>query len=160
MTISIDWGQKIIHIEKEDLTFVQSTPETWELDLDDFRLALKALESSPAGMPYPKTHNHNTETQLAGITFARMITILEPYTITFEDGQYAVNLVGANSNLADKVNLNQVSVRSQNSAGLIGGAEGIAETLLDSQISDEPEEGSVEEAIKKAMEYAKIAMLK
>jgi len=35
-----------------------------------------------------------------------------------KDGQYAVNLVGANSNVGDVVNVNQVSVRSSNSAGL------------------------------------------
>jgi hypothetical protein len=44
--------------------------------------------------------------------------MINNYTVTFEDGQYAVNLVGANSNIADVVNVNQVSVRSANSAGL------------------------------------------
>jgi hypothetical protein len=53
------------------------------------------------------------------VQLARVIEILEPYTITFEDGAYAVNLVGANSNVADRLNLNQVSVRASNSAGLI-----------------------------------------
>jgi len=50
---------------------------------------------------------------------ARVVEIINDYTITFEDGQYAVNLVGANSNVADRVNVNQVSVRASNSAGLI-----------------------------------------
>ena len=44
--------------------------------------------------------------------------MINGYTVTFEDGQYAVNLVGANSNVGDRVNVNQVSVRSANSAGL------------------------------------------
>ena len=74
---------------------------------------------SPEGITWLKTHNHNTEVLLGGLTYARVIEILEPYTVTFEDGQYAVNLVGANSNVGDKVNVNQVSVRSANSAGLI-----------------------------------------
>jgi hypothetical protein len=39
--------------------------------------------------------------------------------VTFEDGQYAVNLVGANSNIPDKTNVNQVSVRAFNTAGLV-----------------------------------------
>jgi hypothetical protein len=47
------------------------------------------------------------------------VVIVNGYTITYEDGQYAVNLVGANSNVADNVNVNQVSVRSANSAGLV-----------------------------------------
>jgi hypothetical protein len=48
-----------------------------------------------------------------------VIEIINDYTVTFEDGQYAVNLVGANSNIADRVNVNQVSVRAANSAGLV-----------------------------------------
>jgi hypothetical protein len=102
------------------MTLVQSTPvEIYELQLDGFRLTLKDLEDDFEGMPWTKTHNHNTEVTLGGLTFARVIEILAPYTVTFEDGQYAVNLVGANSNVGDVVNVNQVSVRSQNSAGLI-----------------------------------------
>jgi hypothetical protein len=56
---------------------------------------------------------------LAGIILARVVELINSYTITFEDGQYAVNLTGANSNIADKVNVNQVSVRASNSAGLV-----------------------------------------
>jgi hypothetical protein len=63
---------------------------------------------------------------------ARVIEIVNDYTITFEDGQYAVNLLGANSNIADRVNVNQVSVRSANSAGLIqaGTALSISEQAM------------------------------
>ena len=56
---------------------------------------------------------------LGGLTLSRVVEIIAPYTITFEDGQYAVNLVGANNNIADKTNVNQVSVRSSNSAGMV-----------------------------------------
>ena len=55
---------------------------------------------------------------VGGVILARVIQIINGYTVTFEDGQYAVNLVGANSNVGDVVNVNQVSVRSANSAGL------------------------------------------
>lgn len=121
MAITIDWGNTyVISIPKADLTLIQSTPtEIRELNLNTFRLALKDLEDSEDGMSFPDTHRHNTEVTLGGLTFARVIEILSPYTVTFEDGNYAVNLVGANSNVGDKVNVNQVSVRSQNSAGLI-----------------------------------------
>lgn len=118
--ISIDWGTKVIYIPKSFLTLVQSTPtEIYELDLNIFRLALKDLEDSENGMSFLDTHRHNTEVTLAGITYARVIEIINGYTITFEDDQYAVNLIGANSNVADNVNVNQVSVRANNSAGLI-----------------------------------------
>jgi len=120
MAVSIDWKTFVIYVPKDDLTLVQSSPtEIREMDLNWFRLELKALEAGAPGMPFTKTHEHFPEVQLGGLTFARVIEILDPYTVTFEDGQYAVNLVGANSNVGDVVNVNQVSVRSNNSAGLI-----------------------------------------
>ena len=121
MAITIDWGNTyVINVPKADMTLVQSTPtEIRELDLNVFRLELKDLEDGENGIPFLDTHIHNTEVTLGGLTFARVIEILDPYSVTFEDGQYAVNLVGANSNVGDKVNVNQVSVRSNNSAGLI-----------------------------------------
>lgn len=120
MAITIDWPNGIINVPKADLTLIQVSPfEIRELDLDWFRLQLKDLEDSDDGMPFQKTHNHNTEVTIGNLTLSRVIEILDPYTVTFEDGQYAVNLVGANSNVGDKVNVNQVSIRSSNSAGLI-----------------------------------------
>jgi len=102
------------------LTLIQAVPtEIRELDLNVFRLALKDLEDGEDGIPHPDTHQHNTEVTVGGLTLARVIEIINGYTVTFEDLQYAVNLVGANSNVGDVVNVNQVSVRSQNSAGLI-----------------------------------------
>lgn len=120
MAITIDPLTYVINVPKADLTLIQSSPtEIRELNLNAFRLDLKDLEDDQQGMVMVKTHSHNTEVLLGGITYARSIEILEPYTTTFEDGQYAVNLVGANSNVGDRINVNQVSVRSQNSAGLI-----------------------------------------
>lgn len=117
--ITIDWANSIIHVPRDILTLIQSSPtEIRQLNLDEFRLELKRLENTSEGMAWPKTHNHNTTINVGGVILARVIEILEPYTVTFEDGQYAVNLVGANSNVADRVNVNQVSVRSSNSAGL------------------------------------------
>ena len=120
MAITIDWGTRVIYIPRNDLTLIQSSPvEIRELNLNWFRLQLKDLEDSEEGMIFPDTHRHNTEVSLGGLTFARVIEIINDYTLLFEDGQYAVNLVGANSNVGDRVNVNQVSVRSANSAGLI-----------------------------------------
>lgn len=119
MSITIDWKEKIIYIPKEDLTLVQSIPtEIRELNLNWFRLQLKALEDTEVGMFFPDTHIHYPEVQVSGLILARVIEITNGYTITFEDGQYAVNLTGANSNVGDYVNVNRVSVRSNNSAGM------------------------------------------
>lgn len=120
MTLSIDWGTRVITVPEADLMLVQSSPTTiYKLNLNTFRLWLKDIEDSEEGMPHPDTHRHNTEVLLGGVTYARIIEMINGYTVTFENGQYAVNLVGANSNVGDVVNVNQVSVRSSNSAGLI-----------------------------------------
>ena len=123
MAISVDWGTKIIFIPKAYTLLIQATPtEIRELDLNVFRLDLKDLEDSEDGMPMLDTHQHNPPVDVGGITLARVVEIINGYTITFEDGQYAVNLKGANSNFGDRVNVNQVSVRSSNSAGLVTSA--------------------------------------
>lgn len=121
MAITIDWANKIINIPKVDLTLVQSTPsEIRSMDINWFRLILKDLEDDfDQGMPFVDTHRHNTTVTVGGVELARVVEIINGYTITFEDGQYAVNLYGANSNIADVTNVNQVSVRSANSAGLV-----------------------------------------
>ena len=120
MATTINWATKEINISRAGLTLVQSSPsEIRELNLNQFRLDLKDLEDDEEGMVFIRTHNHNTEVLLGGIVYARIVEIINGYTVTFEDGQYAVNLVGANSNVGDVVNLNQVSIRSANAAGLI-----------------------------------------
>jgi len=120
MPITIDWPTKVINVPKSYMTLVQSTPSTiYHLDIDPFRLDLKDIEDSEEGMVYPDTHAHNTAVTVGGVTLARVVEIINGYTITFEDDQYAVNLSGANSNIADVTNVNQVSVRSANSAGLV-----------------------------------------
>ena len=119
MAISVDWDAKIISVPKADTLLIQSSPtEVRQLDLDAFRLDLKALEAGEEGMVFEDTHQHVAPINVGGVTLARVVEIINNYTITFEDGQYAVNLVGANSNVGDRVNVNQVSVRSTNSAGL------------------------------------------
>lgn len=118
--IAIDWINKIINVPRAYMSLTQSTPiEIRRLDIDIFRLDLKDIEDSEEGMVYPDTHQHNTAVTVGGVTLARVVEIINDYSLTFEDGTYAVNLVGANSNIADVLNLNQVSVRSANSAGLI-----------------------------------------
>ena len=119
MAITIDWGNKIINVPRLDLQLVQSSPtEVRQLDINAFRQTLNDLQDDPVGMAYDTTHRHVQPITVGGVTLARVVEIINGYTLTFEDGQYAVNLVGANSNLADVTNVNQVSIRSANSAGL------------------------------------------
>lgn len=119
MAISVDWAlTKVIFVPKADTTLVSAgPPEIRELNVDSFRLSLRDLEDDLDGRPWQKTHTHETESTLSGIVYARKVQILSPYTVEFEDGQYAVNLIGANHNILDVRVQNQVSLNVANSAG-------------------------------------------
>lgn len=120
MATTINWPTGVISVLRADMTLVQSTPfEIRELDLNAFRLRLDDLQDDADGQVWATTHRHNTTVSVGGVTLARVIEIINGYTVTFENGSYAVNLVGANSNIGDVLNLNTVSVRAANSAGLI-----------------------------------------
>lgn len=116
MSLSIDWGTKIISVPKAYLSLVTGT--TYEMDLDQFHLDLRALEAGEQGVLFDPTHEHDTTVTIGGVTLSRVVELINGYTITFEDGQYGVNMVGANSNLSEYINRNQVSIASANSAGL------------------------------------------
>lgn len=132
--VFVDWAAKIIHVPRTYMLLVQSNPEVRELGLNQFRLDLKALEAGEYGISYLDTHQHNPPVTVGGVTLARVVEIINGYTITFEDGQYAVNVQGGNSNVSDVVNPNQVSVRSANSAGLTYSKEIEDQSFLDGRI--------------------------
>lgn len=117
MSITITWAAKVINVPQSYLTPVSSG--LYELDVNAFRLVLKDLEDSEEGIAFPTTHSHNTTVTVGGVTLARVVEIINGYTITFENGTYAVRLAGANNNIADVMNINSVSLRSNNSAGLV-----------------------------------------
>ena len=139
MTIAIDWGSKTISVAKADMTMISAV--LYELNVNTFRLALKSLEDDAEGMPFLDTHRHNTEVTLGGVTLARTVEIINGYTVTFEAGSYAVSLVGANNNIADVMNLNAVSLRSANSAGLIVGAGAAPQDVVDELMAEAIEAG-------------------
>ena len=116
MAISVNWPNKIITVPKADTQLVDvGPPEIRELNVDTFRLALKDLEDNEEGMMFPDTHKHTTETTLGGVTYARFVEIINGYTLTFEDGNYAVNLYGANNNLSDvlKIKIKRLSKKDK-----------------------------------------------
>jgi hypothetical protein len=116
MALSVNWPGKVITVPQADLTLV--APGQYTLNLNQFRLELRDIEDGE-GIPFDITHNHVAPFSFAGITLARVVEIINGYTITFEDGQYSVTLTGANSNVADVVNRNQVSLYTNNTAGLV-----------------------------------------
>ena len=101
-TISIDWASRVIFVPKIYLV-PTSNPVIFNMDTDKFRLDLKDFEDGEDGISYPDTHRHNTEVPLGGVIYARVIEIINNYTVEFEDGQYAVNLFGSNNNIGDVV---------------------------------------------------------
>jgi hypothetical protein len=117
MAVQKDWATGSIYVPTADLTHI--TGDEYEMDIDWFRLQVKALEASEDGMPFADMHRHTTEVTLGGLTYARVVEILDPSFVTFENGYYRVTLVGANSNIREKSFRNYVAVGSQNSAGLV-----------------------------------------
>lgn len=115
---TVNWITGEITVPKSYMTLLSASPEIYELDVDVFRLKLRDLEDDPDGRPWPKTHLHNTEYTIAGVTYIRAIQIIDPYFITFENGMYVVNLTAANNNIFTQRTYNNVSVNPSNSAGL------------------------------------------
>jgi hypothetical protein len=135
MAISINWSTRIITVPKADTQLVSiGPPEIRQLDIDLFRKELNDLQAAQDGIPFLTTHTHNAPVTVGGVTLARVIELINGYTVTFEDGAYAVNLVGANSNIGDVVNLNQVSIRSNNSAGLTFSEQINDQSFLDARV--------------------------
>jgi hypothetical protein len=118
--ITVLWGSRVIFVPRSETTLVQSVPsEVRELDLEFFRRALKDAEDAEDGISYPDTHVHNTTVVVGGLTLGRVVQIINGYTVVFEDGVYAVNVVGGNTNMGDVLNRNSVGVNFSNSAGFI-----------------------------------------
>ena len=121
MAITIDWVSQVIFVPQADLSLL--SPGVYELDIQDFRLALRALEASPEGAVYPPTHLHNTEVSVGSFVLARAVVIINGYTVEFEDvgSPYTVSVTGGNHNIGEVKVVNQVSLIINNSGGLVVG---------------------------------------
>lgn len=130
MAISINHATKVISVPQADLTLISGS--LYELNMNTFRNALGALLDDADGMMLKDTHKHSPEVTVGGATLARVVEIINGYTVTFTpDSQFAVRLVGGNNNIADVLNVNQVQLRSANSAGLITVTSGSGVTAQD-----------------------------
>lgn len=119
MTIGINYLTRVISIPKADLTLVEATPvEVYELNINAFKSELKDMEDSVGGMPFVDTHFYSAAITAEGAVVAQVLEIINGFTVTFEDGAYIVNLVGASTNIAEVMNLNQVQVRGISSTAL------------------------------------------
>jgi hypothetical protein len=119
MAISIDYLTNIIFVPRADLVEIQNTPSfVYQLNLEAFYREVADLQDDSLGMAYQTAVVNTAPVNVGGVLLARVIQIINGYTVEFEDGQYAVNLTGANTNLQDVAIVNQVSIRPNNSAGL------------------------------------------
>jgi len=120
MAISVNWITKVLTIPKSDTTLVSAgPPEIREYNvLDTFWVEVKAIEDDAEGMPFVHIVERVPAKLLGGVDFADIVEVVNGYTVTFEDGQYQINLIGANHNLSDVANPNSVGLRTANSAGL------------------------------------------
>ena len=119
---TIDALTYVITIPKSETAFVGTDAATGReirtIDTNVLRLAVAALLDDEIHVLMPDAYTHNTEVDIDGVIYARTIKWIAPYTFTFEDGNYAVGFTGSNTNLGSVTNVNSVSVRPANSAGL------------------------------------------
>ena len=101
MPITVDWPTSVITIPQSYMTALGGG--VYQLDIDQVRLDLRDLEAQQAeGAAWPYTHDHNTEQVISGITFARGVVFLDPYTIAVSPaGGWIVSCTGANHNMQD-----------------------------------------------------------
>lgn len=150
MAISIDYATKVITIPQADMTLVSGS--VYELDINQFRLNLKSLEDDVQGMAEPDTHRHNTNVTISGVTYARVVEIINGYTVTITpSGGWNVSCTGANHNLADVYNnTTGPTLLPNNSAGLISVPTGTGGGWGD-LLEDNRTQGSFGEAIRKIL---------
>lgn len=123
MALTLDAATRVFTILQADLTFVSGA--LYDVDTDALRLEMMDLLDDEDYMYLPDAFSHNTEVTIAGVTYARLIEMINSFSLTFEDtgSAYAVRFIGSNSNMFDAENgiLNiteKVSYIPTNSAGL------------------------------------------
>jgi hypothetical protein len=122
MALTIDPALKRVTIPQSDLTFVSGT--LYSFDTEQFMRDLNALLDDEDYIWMDTAFNHNTEQTILGTTYARSITMINGWSITFENVGMTVQYGGSNNDLFDSENgilINQplVNVVGNNAAGLV-----------------------------------------
>lgn len=133
--ITVNWQTGEIFVPKNFTTMVSMNPEVRQLDLEQLQLEIKSLEDNEIGITYLDTHRHSVPVSVGGVSLARVVEIINHYSITIEDGEYRVDAVGANSNILDVLNYNRVQVTSANTAGLVDSDAGVSSGLSAADIA-------------------------
>jgi len=120
MAISLIIPGRIIYIPQADLTEVSGSPtNVFSIDVNFLHNTLRTLMTLEANDIYENTHEHVAPFVLGQITLFRVLKIVGDWVVEFEDTgtPYAVQILGGNTNIDEKAVINNVSVRSFNSAG-------------------------------------------
>ena len=113
----VNWESGEIYIPQSDLTYLSAGK--YKLGLIGFKNKCRNLSANPLeGLSYPPIIEYKESTDTGDVIIASVVLLINGYTVTFEDGQYAVLFDGANTNVHNNTNVNQVSVRPNNSTGL------------------------------------------
>lgn len=140
MAIDINYNTFEILVPKDFTTFIDFDPingrERRELDLLVFLRAVNDLQDDEDDAWGPTALTNTAPQDLGTFVQGRSVLVNEPYFVTFEDGTYLVNLVGANTNLASRATVNSVAVVPNNSAGLVQVSSGGAGSISDQDKRD------------------------
>ena len=121
MAVTINYQTYVINVPKSDTQFVETNVNTGlevrQIDITIFGKLLADIQDNAPDVWAPTAYSYTQPADIGGTQLAPVLLILAPYTVTFEDDQYAINIVGGNTNLPDFTNVNQVSIRPNNSAG-------------------------------------------
>lgn len=120
MAYQFDWIGRRFIIPKADLT-PTADPLIFELDMAAFHLEVRTQEADfNGGLWSDPVIAHQKGSTFSGQSLADTITVINNFVLEFEyDGvnSYAVNLIGANTNIPDVAVVNGVSIRPRNSIG-------------------------------------------
>jgi len=122
MAIAIDPATSVITVPQGDLAHLSGT--LYSADSNQIRKDVMAILASEEYIWMADAFSHNTTVTLFGVTYARTLEYVTPYSIEFTpDAQWSVRLEGSNNNMGDVeagiLVQNQVQVIPTNSAGLI-----------------------------------------
>ena len=109
--LTVNWSTNVITVPLSDLTLVSGT--NYQLTVDFWWQLIRDKNDDADATPYSGLYNNIPPTS----STPRIVEVLSPYTVTFENGNYSVNVIGGNTNLRDVVNKNNVSVNTNNTTG-------------------------------------------
>lgn len=115
LSIEMDWSNKVINIPKSGLKSLTTNIATREIRLLDVEILwrdLAALNANLEGIVFEIMYDNTPPYNAQGINQQyRRLKIISGYTVTFENGDYTVDIANGVSNILEIVNKNKVIVR-------------------------------------------------